>query len=277
VAGNDLQRLKVISKASDAISCGDVANNAVRGQGEWSLMPFQALVSTVYPATYMRGSREIFGLYPGEANMARFSAWLGNTSSTGKQTRVLSEVHSHVQCSQHCQADRSTLLMEYLSLFRRKLTGPLIKEGKEGIAEVLKLMDEYCFTRADWDQVFELTKFKSKAPWNQDQSKKIETKVKTAFTRQFNQASHTIMSGMGDNVVEPFSQKGKKKGKKVAKKAAAKKEVDEEDEAERELEEEKEQQKISKMSNKRLQAINFKPLKEEPKPKKAKGAKGKKK
>ena len=210
--------------------------------------------------------------------MARFSAWLGNTSSTGKQTRVLSEVHSHVQCSQHCQADRLSLLMEYLSLFRRKLTGPLIREGKEGIAEVVQLMDEYCLTRADWDQVFELTKFKSKAPWSQDQSKKVETKVKTAFTRSFNQASHKIMSGMGESVADPFTQKGKKKGKKVAKKKAPRKEAygddGDEDEAERALEEEKEQQKISKMSNKRLQAINFKP-KEEPKPKKAKAAKGK--
>ena len=34
-------------------------------------MPFAAVVGSVYPAAYMRGSRETFGLFPGEMNFPR--------------------------------------------------------------------------------------------------------------------------------------------------------------------------------------------------------------
>jgi len=33
-------------------------------------------MGTVYPATYMRGNRETFGLYPNEPNFPRCAAWL---------------------------------------------------------------------------------------------------------------------------------------------------------------------------------------------------------
>ena len=56
---------------------GDVAANnllqltsaclrQVRQYQNWSLMPFAAVIGNVYPATYVRGNRFGFGLYPGE-------------------------------------------------------------------------------------------------------------------------------------------------------------------------------------------------------------------
>lgn len=39
----------------------------VRQYQNWSLMPFAAVIGSVYPATYVRGSRFGFGLYPGAA------------------------------------------------------------------------------------------------------------------------------------------------------------------------------------------------------------------
>ena len=38
----------------------------VRQYQNWSLMPFAAVIGNVYPATYVRGNRFGFGLYPGE-------------------------------------------------------------------------------------------------------------------------------------------------------------------------------------------------------------------
>lgn len=70
-AGDPGQRLRAIAKAADAISQGDVINNALRRNQNWSLMPSSALVSTIQPAAYMRGMRETFGLYPGEMNFPR--------------------------------------------------------------------------------------------------------------------------------------------------------------------------------------------------------------
>ena len=71
MARNDAQRLRMIAKSADALSLGDVVNRAVRQGGNWGLMPFAAVVGSVLPATYMRGMRETFNLYPGEPNFPR--------------------------------------------------------------------------------------------------------------------------------------------------------------------------------------------------------------
>lgn len=63
--------LQVIAKAADGFSAGDIVNKRVRQFQSWSLMPFAAVVGSVYPSAYMRGSRETFGLFPGEMNFPR--------------------------------------------------------------------------------------------------------------------------------------------------------------------------------------------------------------
>jgi len=249
VCGNHLQRMRILAKAADAFSCGDIVNNQVRGHGEWSLMPFGALVGSVYPSTYVRGSREVFGLYPGEANMARFTAWLGSNSSHGKQRRLLSEVHGHMQCSQNCLANATSVLMEYLGVLRKKLVGPLATLGKDGIQEVVDTMDDYCLSRDDFDSVFDLTKYKSKGA--QDPTKSIPTAVKTAFTRKFNASEHRLVSGLQG--VDPFvgKSKAKAKGKRKAKA---------DDDLEEELGSDGEgQQEQVKISARKLEAMNFVP------------------
>lgn len=65
------QRLRAIAKAADAISMGDVVNNALRRTQNWSLMTSAAVIGTLQPCAYMRGMRETFGLYPGEMNFPR--------------------------------------------------------------------------------------------------------------------------------------------------------------------------------------------------------------
>jgi hypothetical protein len=58
-----MQRLRVLAKAADSISMGDVVNGSVRRYGNWGLMPFGAMMGSVMPSTYMRGRREIFNEY----------------------------------------------------------------------------------------------------------------------------------------------------------------------------------------------------------------------
>ena len=65
--------VQVIAKAADAFSAGDIVNKRVRQFQTWSLMPFAAVVGSVFPAAYMRGSRETFGLFPGEMNFPRYA------------------------------------------------------------------------------------------------------------------------------------------------------------------------------------------------------------
>lgn len=71
IARNEGERLRLIAKAADALSSGDIVNRAVRQFGNWALMPFAAVTGSVAPACYMRGMRETFNLWPGEPNFPR--------------------------------------------------------------------------------------------------------------------------------------------------------------------------------------------------------------
>jgi replication factor C subunit 1 len=180
-AGKSLTRLRVVAKAADGISTGDVINRAIQQHQQWHLMPLTATMSTAYPSTYMRGSRETFA--SGELNFPRFSAWLGRNSSTGKQRRLLGELHARMLSSGKITCDRFALRLSHISLLRDALTRPLLK-GKDGIDSTISLMQEYGIIREDIDFITDVTKFKSlntTDPW-----KNVETKVKSAFTRAYN-------------------------------------------------------------------------------------------
>ena len=210
IASDDLTRMRVIAKAAEGFSAGDVVNRSVRQYQNWALMPFAAAMGTVNPATYVRGSREIFGIFPGEANFPRFTAWLGQNSSSGKQRRLLGELHTRMLASGSIECDRTAVRLNYLPVLRNILTKPLLQRGKEGIPEVLALMNEYCISREDIEFVADVTKFKTRGAWGADPYKTVETLVKSAFTRAFNQQH--LMPKTGFGMEEGKKKKGKKGG-----------------------------------------------------------------
>lgn len=197
IALNDEQRMAIIAKAANEFSAGDLVTRSVRQFQNWTLMPFACALGTIAPATYARGPRETFGLYPGEQNFPRFSAWLGQNSSYGKQKRVLGEVHTDFISSGAFVADRLALRLEYFHVLRKALTQPLLAQGKSGISSLISFMNEYCMRREDLDSIIEITKFKTKAAWGEDPYKAIGTSVKSAFTRAFNQQVHKEKNRLG--------------------------------------------------------------------------------
>jgi Replication factor RFC1 C terminal domain len=54
MAANPVTGMQVLAKAADAFSLGDIVTKRVRLNGEWNLMPYAALVGSVYPSSYMR-------------------------------------------------------------------------------------------------------------------------------------------------------------------------------------------------------------------------------
>lgn len=60
--------------------------------------------------------------------------------------------------------------------------------------------------REDLDSIMEITKFKTKAAWGEDPYKAIETSVKSAFTRAFNQSNNKQKNRVG-----PKSSKDRRK------------------------------------------------------------------
>lgn len=157
IARNEERRMAIIAKAADAFSCGDLANRSVRQYQNWGLQPFALAAGTVFPATYMRGPRETFGLYPTEQNFPRFTAWLGNNSSYGKQRRLQGELHTRMLSNGAVECDRTALRLSYLPLLRTTLLRPLVQRQKEGVPEVLSVMRDYCLSREDIDFITDVT------------------------------------------------------------------------------------------------------------------------
>jgi hypothetical protein len=53
----------------------------------------------------------------------------------------------------HFTADRQALRQTYLPLLRQMITTPLVSKDKDGIDEVMAIMNAYGFSREDWDSV----------------------------------------------------------------------------------------------------------------------------
>jgi hypothetical protein len=54
MATSEVQMMQIIAKCADAFSAGDTVNRVVRMKQQWNLMPSAAVLSTVYPAAYIR-------------------------------------------------------------------------------------------------------------------------------------------------------------------------------------------------------------------------------
>eukprot|EP00798_Chlamydomonas_sp_ICE-L_P029785 gene29785-biopygen5524 len=185
IAGTEEQRMRAVAKSAEAISTGDVINTSVRRYMNWSLMPAFNTLACLVPGAYMRGGRDAF--WPGD-NYSRFTSWLGNFSTTNKQKRLLGELTTTMASSGHMASSRSPVRLEYLSAMRTLLTRPLVTDGESGgIQQSVTLMQDYCVSREMFDYVIDVTKFKTKADWGEDPMKDVPTKIKSAFTRSFNQ------------------------------------------------------------------------------------------
>lgn len=276
-ARGELERLELVAKAASRISEGDVMNKSVRVKQNWGLMPYANMVSSVTPASLLRGSRETFGSFPGERNFNRFPGWLGKNSTHGKNRRLLQEIHAHATSAGGAdgfKADGAALREGYLPLLKMLITAPMRSavmggKEKEGIAEVMEVMNAYSLTRGDWESVQDICKFKGAGPLFADPSAGIPTAVKTAFTKQCNSGSRVVHSGI-------LVQEAKKGRKRVAGGAGGIEEEDYASGGEGDESDDEDGPKKPKISAKRLAAIGF-VAKEDPKAKKKKPAAKKKK
>ncbi|KAG2439222.1 hypothetical protein HXX76_004584 [Chlamydomonas incerta] len=234
ISGDAASRLRALAKAADAFSCGDLINTNIRRYQNWGLMPAAAVVGCVLPCAYMRGAREIFGLYPGEPNFPRFSAWFGNNSTSGKQRRLLGELATSMTASGLVAAGRSGVRLEYASALRQLLARPLQQQQEAAVPRVVAEMHEYCIDKEQFDYIMDVTSFKSKSPWAADLFKDVPPKVKAAFTRTLNSTAPAARCNAQVEEVKLGRGKGKAKGKGGRKGAAEDEEEGEEEGGEEE-------------------------------------------
>jgi replication factor C subunit 1 len=168
---------KYISALADSIEAiceGDRISKLIRTKQSWSLLPSQAIYSTVVPGWKTTGN----------LSMPAFPAWFGKNSKQNRVDRILQELQKHMRLK--ISANKYGVALEYLNVMKTRLTRPLIKNGTDGVGEVIRFMNEYYLSRDDFDTIVELGTW----PGQADLMTKIDSKVKAAFTRAYNKESH---------------------------------------------------------------------------------------
>ncbi|KAL4974823.1 replication factor RFC1 C terminal domain-containing protein [Aspergillus desertorum] len=183
-----LKLLELADRAASSISDGDLVDRMIHGsQQQWSLMPTHAMFSFVRPASFMYGNM---------MERPAFTSWLGQNSKQGKLSRYVKEIQGRMRL--RASGDRHEIRQQYIPLLWDKLVKRLMTDGKDGVEDVIDLMDSYFLTRDDWDALVEL----GLGPM--DESKvKLETQTKAAFTRLYNQRSHPLPFMKASNVLAP--------------------------------------------------------------------------
>ncbi|KAG2259478.1 hypothetical protein Bca52824_078772 [Brassica carinata] len=206
-AGKDeAKRMELLARAAESIADGDIINVQFRRHRQWQLSLSSCVASSILPASFMHGSREV--LEQGERNFNRFGGWLGKNSTAGKNTRLLEDLHVHVLASRESSSGRETLRVDYLPLLLNRLTSPLQTLPKdEAVSEVVEFMNSYSISQEDYDTIMELAKFKGRA----NPLEGVPPAVKTALTKKYKETNKTRMVRAADMVQLPGLKKAPKK------------------------------------------------------------------
>jgi len=174
----DMQVIQALAEASASFSDGDILDSQLRRTQDWSLLPYHGFYTTVVPGS----------LFAGNLGRPMFPSWLGKNSKRNKISRFFKLLKTNMSVDSNSSAN--DLAMYEICELRRKLVQPMtIKEDPEGgIRHVIDLLDQYSLDRNDWEMVVELG-----SRFDQPLSaKSIPSKVKSAFTRTYNQEGHQL-------------------------------------------------------------------------------------
>lgn len=80
--------MEQVALTADSLSLGDLVENRIRSRMAWSMLPVQAMFSSVLPGEYMSGQI---------TSQINFPGWLGKNSKTQKRSRLAQEIHDHTR------------------------------------------------------------------------------------------------------------------------------------------------------------------------------------
>ena len=170
-----LEVLNRCAYSADLMTVGDIFQQRIHAEQDWSFLPHCAVVSCAYPAYVTNGPL----VHPA------FPAALGKTSSLSKSRRLLMELQTHLRLSSTVSG-KALMTSSYADLLYRRLAEPL-KENN--VKEVVGLLDAYGLRR---DHLVEhLTDLRLHLGC-QDMFKQVDAKVKAALTRELNTGSHAV-------------------------------------------------------------------------------------
>uniref|UniRef100_A0ABK9MQN0 Replication factor C subunit 1 n=1 Tax=Glossina morsitans morsitans TaxID=37546 RepID=A0ABK9MQN0_GLOMM len=176
--------LQKVALTADALSLSDLVDKRIRSQSAWSLLPTQAVFSSVMPGEYMKGS------FTGQIN---FPAWLGKNSRISKRSRLAQEIHDHTRI--RTSGSRLSIRLDYAAFLLHKIIHPLKEHGLDGVNESLNTIKEYHLLREDLESLIELTTW----PGKKSPMDSVDSKVKAALTRSYNKEvlAYSYSAGAG--------------------------------------------------------------------------------
>ncbi|KAB7498285.1 Replication factor C subunit 1 [Armadillidium nasatum] len=120
--GNRNKLLEQVAKTAEVLADSDIIDKAIRTQSAWSLLPTQALYSSVCPGQYMEGHLSA---------QVEFPRWLGNNSKKNKFDRLSQELLTHMRL--RISASKQDIVTDYSSRLRDAVVTPLVTKGSEGV------------------------------------------------------------------------------------------------------------------------------------------------
>ncbi|KAL1465879.1 hypothetical protein WDU94_005405, partial [Cyamophila willieti] len=164
----------LFAKAAESLSKGDLVEKQIRQNSSWSLLPTQAMFSSVIPGDFLAGH---------VSGRIQFPMWFGKNSRGNKIDRLVQEIQVHTRL--RMSSSKESINLDYMRYLRDAILEPLIQTGSDGVPESLAKLQHYCLTREDLDSICEVSAW----PNATDPMTKIESKVKAAFTRAYNKAA----------------------------------------------------------------------------------------
>jgi replication factor C subunit 1 len=156
--------LDEVVKASEHITFGDIMDRRIHQKQDWNLLPH-------FVQTSVAATRSVTGAAPFQI----FPQWLGKNSKRLKHRRYMDDLSMKVFRS------NDDFRLDYAEPLQNILLGPLQAE-KPDIKCVISTMDTLRFTRDNLMENLQEVLF---------DKIEIPTKVKTAFTREYNK-THTV-------------------------------------------------------------------------------------
>ncbi|EPY29144.1 replication factor C subunit 1 [Strigomonas culicis] len=188
-----------VAAAAACISRADAAQRMMYLEQNWSVSRMHVLSSSIAPCVYTRGKYESFlpasQAFYDRQRPVKFPSWLGHNSTANKNKRLLRCLA--MQASHPAKGISGApedVVMDYVPLgWELPLTQPLVAREKDGIAEVIAVMDQYRLLRDDWDFVMSVSHYKNMHRRSSLAALggSIATAVKSAFTREFNKTHKT--------------------------------------------------------------------------------------
>lgn len=194
-----IDSLQLATKSIDAICIGDLMETQIRTNQNWSLLPFQAVFSTVMPGYYMNGHF---------SEMIQFPSILGKISSFGKKDRLIQELKQHMNLK--ISGSKTCLNLDYLVPLRDKILNPLIHQEDDAVNKSIDTLNHYNLLKDDLDSIIECSLWKDeKNPFT-----KIDTKTKSALTRTYNKNAQSLPYANKDMITKVGKGASKGKNKK---------------------------------------------------------------